>query len=153
MKVQDFMEKLKAHGYQMQGIEVENKYTKVKNDDVKVGLYARISKRDSNNKSIESQFMTLKLLLKSINPSIQFKLYEDYGISGTTVLRSGYNALINDIENGEVNIVMATNIDRFGRRADNILSVLYPQNKDSCFFVAVLCSIKYLLMIHIFFYN
>lgn len=136
MKVQDFMEKLKAHGYQMQGIEVENKYTKVKNDDVKVGLYARISKRDSNNKSIESQFMTLKLLLKSINPSIQFKLYEDYGISGTTVLRSGYNALINDIENGEVNIVMATNIDRFGRRADNILSVLYPQNKDGFIFVS-----------------
>lgn len=136
MNVKEFMEKLKDEGFNMDGLEIENKYSKIKNDEIKIGLYARISKKDKNNTAIESQFKALKLFTESIDKSIRINCYSDYGISGTTVLREGYNALITDIKKGDINLIFTTNVDRFGRRVDNILSVLYPQDGDGFIYVS-----------------
>ena len=136
MNVEDFMKKLKDEGFNMERLEIENKYSKIKDDEIKIGIYARISKKDKSNSSIESQFEGLRLFIESIDKSIKINCYSDYGMSGTTVLREGYNALITDRIKGDINLVFTTNVDRFGRRVDNILSVLYPQEGDGFIFVS-----------------
>lgn len=84
----------------------------------RVGIYIRLSKEDSD-KVIESESITnqrniLLTYLKENKLALAGE-YVDDGVSGTTFDRPAFNKLINDIEDGKINMVVTKDLSRLGR--------------------------------------
>ena len=96
-------------------------------------LYCRLSCDDDNegeSLSIENQ---KKLLTQYADEKGFFntRFYVDDGISGTTFERDGFNAMLNDVQNGEVKTVIVKDMSRFGRdyiQVGMYTEILFPQN-------------------------
>ena len=91
------------------------------NQNWKVGIYTRLSREDEKedkfskqSESIENQIKFLKGYANAQNWSI-IKVYIDDGYSGTNFDRPDFQNMINDIENGEINIVLTKDLSRLGR--------------------------------------
>lgn len=99
-----------------------------KNALYRVGIYIRLSKED-NDKVIESESITnqrniLLTYLKENKLALSGE-YVDDGVSGTTFDRPAFNRLINDIEDGKINMVITKDLSRLGR--DYIQSGYYVE--------------------------
>ena len=99
-----------------------------KNALYRVGIYIRLSKEDSD-KVIESESITnqrniLLAYLKENKLALAGE-YVDDGVSGTTFDRPAFNRLINDIEDGKINMVVTKDLSRLGR--DYIQSGYYVE--------------------------
>ncbi len=83
----------------------------------KVGIYTRLSREDEKDKESESIDTQKKLLLNYIKSQgwILFKIYVDDGFTGTNFNRPDFRNLINDIELGNVNLVITKDLSRLGR--------------------------------------
>lgn len=99
-----------------------------KNALYRVGIYIRLSKEDTD-KVIESESITnQRSILLSYLKDNKLALageYVDDGISGTTFDRPAFNRLINDIEDGRINMVVTKDLSRLGR--DYIQSGYYVE--------------------------
>lgn len=90
------------------------------NIDYKVGIYIRLSKEDeekekySESESIQNQRALLMQYIKE-NKLNFITEYVDDGISGTSFDRPGFNKMIEDIENGKINMVITKDLSRLGR--------------------------------------
>lgn len=91
------------------------------NQSWKVGIYTRLSREDEKedkfskqSESIENQIKFLKGYANAQNWSIT-KVYIDDGYSGTNFDRPDFQNMINDIENGEINLVLTKDLSRLGR--------------------------------------
>lgn len=65
------------------------------------------------------------------NNLTQVKEYVDDGISGTTFDRPGFNNMIQDIENGTINMVITKDLSRLGRdyiKTGHYIENYFPQN-------------------------
>lgn len=86
----------------------------------KVGIYIRLSKEDeekekySESESIQNQRALLMQYIKE-NKLNFIAEYVDDGISGTSFNRPGFNKMIEDIENGKINMVITKDLSRLGR--------------------------------------
>mgnify|MGYP000401643718 CR=1 FL=1 len=86
----------------------------------KVGIYIRLSKEDeekekySESESIQNQRALLMQYIKE-NKLNFIAEYVDDGISGTCFDRPGFNKMIEDIENGKINMVITKDLSRLGR--------------------------------------
>ena len=94
----------------------------------RVGIYIRLSKED-NDKIVESESITnqrniLLAYLKENKLALGGE-YVDDGVSGTTFDRPAFNRLINDIEDGKINMVVTKDLSRLGR--DYIQSGYYVE--------------------------
>jgi len=100
------------------------------NEAFKVGIYLRLSnedirendnKRDDESQSISNQrdFIMNYIIRHNL---MLIDEYIDDGISGTQFDRDGWERLINDIENGRINMVITKDTSRLGR---NISQSLY----------------------------
>ena len=95
-------------------------YTIMNNIDYKVGIYIRLSKEDeekekySESESIQNQRALLMQYIKE-NKLNFIAEYVDDGISGTSFDRPGFNKMIEDIENGKINMVITKDLSRLGR--------------------------------------
>lgn len=94
----------------------------------RVGIYIRLSKEDTD-KVIESESITnqrniLLAYLKENKLALSGE-YVDDGVSGTTFDRPAFNRLINDIEDGKINMVVTKDLSRLGR--DYIQSGYYVE--------------------------
>ncbi len=99
-----------------------------KNALYRVGIYIRLSKEDTD-KVIESESITnqrniLLAYLKENKLALAGE-YVDDGVSGTTFDRPAFNRLINDIEDGKINMVITKDLSRLGR--DYIQSGYYVE--------------------------
>ena len=99
-----------------------------KNALYRVGIYIRLSKEDTD-KVIESESITnqrniLLAYLKENKLALAGE-YVDDGVSGTTFDRPAFNRLINDIEDGRINMVVTKDLSRLGR--DYIQSGYYVE--------------------------
>ena len=59
------------------------------------------------------------------------KEYVDDGISGTTFDRPGFNTMLQDIENGTINMVITKDLSRLGRdyiKTGHYIENYFPQN-------------------------
>lgn len=59
------------------------------------------------------------------------KEYVDDGISGTTFDRPGFNEMLQDIENGSINMVITKDLSRLGRdyiKTGHYIENYFPQN-------------------------
>ncbi len=83
----------------------------------KVGIYTRLSREDEKDKESESIDTQKKLLINYIKSQgwILFKIYVDDGFTGTNFNRPDFKNLINDIELGNVNLVITKDLSRLGR--------------------------------------
>lgn len=80
-------------------------------------LYCRISREDELN-NISSSIETQKAYLKRYanqHRLYNIKYYIDDGYSGTNFDRPGFGALQNDIENGQIEVVITKDLSRLGR--------------------------------------
>ncbi len=90
------------------------------NIDYKVGIYIRLSKEDeekekySESESIQNQRALLMQYIKE-NKLNFIAEYVDDGVSGTSFDRPGFNKMIEDIENGKINMVITKDLSRLGR--------------------------------------
>lgn len=85
--------------------------------EIKVGIYARLSRDDERNGeslSIENQ----KLILEKYVLEQGWNLVETYvddGYSGTTFDRPGVQKLLEDAKCGKINTIICKDLSRFGR--------------------------------------
>ena len=95
-------------------------HTIMNNIDYKVGIYIRLSKEDeekekySESESIQNQRALLMQYIKESKLNFIAE-YVDDGISGTSFDRPGFNKMIEDIENGKINMVITKDLSRLGR--------------------------------------
>lgn len=84
-------------------------YKNNKEADVRIGIYARISKKNSN--LIEQQKKAIRLFLQwKIKLDTQTKVVEycDDGFSGTQEGREGYSNMMRDLKLGKINVIITT---------------------------------------------
>lgn len=77
-------------------------------------LYIRLSKEDGDRESIANQ----QLLLRRYAEEHQIPVYGEYiddGYSGTSFERPAFLRMINDMENGSVNLLLLKDLSRLGR--------------------------------------
>lgn len=82
-----------------------------------VAVYCRLSK-DDDNKVESSSISNQKIILTNYVEQQKWHIYDYYvddGISGTTFNRPDFNRMIEDIDNGKVNLVITKDLSRLGR--------------------------------------
>ena len=90
------------------------------NIDYKVGIYIRLSKEDeekekySESESVQNQRTLLMEYIKE-NKLNFISEYVDDGVSGTSFDRPAFNKMIEDIEQGKINMVITKDLSRLGR--------------------------------------
>ena len=90
------------------------------NIDYKVGIYIRLSKEDeekekySESESVHNQRTLLMEYIKE-NKLNYIQEYVDDGVSGTSFDRPAFNKMIEDIEQGKINMVITKDLSRLGR--------------------------------------
>ena len=85
-----------------------------------VGIYCRLSREDLKNGrsdvslSIDNQ---QSMLEEYVNEKgwIIYRVYIDDDVTGTTFKRPGFQAMMNDIEGGKINLVITKDLSRLGR--------------------------------------
>ncbi len=99
-------------------------------DFYNVAIYCRLS-RDDETQGESSSISTQKNMLSSYVQERGWRIvdyYVDDGISGTTFERGGFKRMIDDIEDGKVNMVITKDLSRLGR--DYLKTGFYTE----CFF-------------------
>lgn len=88
-----------------------------KQTEYKVGMYLRLSNEDERageSLSIENQ----RKILSNYISEQGWTLYDEYvddGISGTTFDRPGVQRMLDDAQNGKINLILCKDLSRFGR--------------------------------------
>lgn len=89
-----------------------------------VGIYSRLSvdNGDKKSESIENQIEVIRQYIAEQNrkPSGNqifevFDIYVDRGVSGTSFERAGFDRLMDDVRNGNINCIIVKDLSRFGR--------------------------------------
>ena len=91
----------------------------------RVAAYARVSTdQDAQQNSYEAQIEYYTNYIKS-KPDWEFvEVYSDEGISGTSYKnRTGFNRMIEDAENGKIDLILTKSISRFSRNTVDSLSI------------------------------
>ena len=81
---------------------------------MKVAIYARYSSENQREASIADQFRICREFARKQGWTIA-KEYSDAAVSGATLLRSGFQAMMASALRKEVDVVLAESLDRFSR--------------------------------------
>src|SRR5688572_1165845 len=81
---------------------------------MKVAIYARYSSDNQRDASIADQLRICREFAARQGWAV-IQEFTDHAISGATLLRSGFQALMRDALNGRVDVVLAESLDRFSR--------------------------------------
>ena len=112
----------------------------LKSQNFKVGMYIRLSREDGDkqeSESISNQRNILQRYVKE-NDLCFVKEYVDDGVSGTTFDRAGFNEMLQDIEDKNINMVITKDLSRLGR--DYIKTGFYIEDyfpKNNVRYVAI----------------
>ena len=82
--------------------------------DVKVAIYARYSSDNQRDASIGDQLRVCRAFAERHGWAICDE-YTDHAVSGATLLRAGFQALMRDALNRRFDVVLAESLDRFSR--------------------------------------
>ena len=112
----------------------------LKSQNFKVGMYIRLSREDGDKQESESIGNQRNILQRYVkeNDLCFVKEYVDDGISGTTFDRPGFNEMLQDIENKNINMVITKDLSRLGR--DYIKTGFYIEDyfpKNNVRYVAI----------------
>ena len=112
----------------------------LKSQNFKVGIYIRLSREDGDKQESESIGNQRNILQRYVNENdlCLVKEYVDDGVSGTTFDRPGFNEMLQDIENKNINMVITKDLSRLGR--DYIKTGFYIEDyfpKNNVRYVAI----------------
>lgn len=96
-------------------------------------MYIRLSREDGDKQESESISNQRKILQRYVkeNDLDVVQEYVDDGVSGTTFDRPSFNKMIDDIENGTINMVITKDLSRLGRdyiKTGFYLEDYFPKN-------------------------
>ena len=89
---------------------------------MRAAIYARYSSENQREASIEDQVRTCKARAKVEGWRV-VQVYSDAAISGATTLRPGYQQLLQDARDGELDIVLAESLDRLSRDLEDVAAL------------------------------
>lgn len=98
----------------------------------KAAIYCRLS-RDDDNYSESESIVNQKRMLAKYAQEHGWEVYDFYiddGISGTTFDRPDFTRMIEDIEDGRVNLVLTKDLSRLGRdyiKTGHFIEVYFPE--------------------------
>lgn len=94
------------------------------NNKLRVAAYARVSTdKDDQANSLESQKSYFADYITNHEGWELYRVYYDEGISGTqTKNRDGFNQMIQDAEQGEMDLILTKEVSRFARNTVDLLS-------------------------------
>lgn len=97
------------------------------NKNYTAGLYLRLSKDDEREGESSSIGTQRAMLLEhcQINGYTVYDIYVDDGYSGLNFNRPGFQRMLEDIENGKINMVITKDLSRLGR--DYIMTGYYSE--------------------------
>ena len=112
----------------------------IKSQNFKVGMYIRLSREDGDKQESESIGNQRNILQRYVkeNDLCFVKEYIDDGVSGTTFDRAGFNEMLQDIEDKNINMVITKDLSRLGR--DYIKTGFYIEDyfpKNNVRYVAI----------------
>ena len=112
----------------------------LKSHNFKVAMYIRLSREDGDKQESESIGNQRNILQRYVkeNDLCFVKEYVDDGVSGTTFDRPGFNEMLQDIENKNINMVITKDLSRLGR--DYIKTGFYIEDyfpKNNVRYVAI----------------
>ena len=99
-----------------------------------VGIYIRLSREDDDKVKVSESIINQKSLLLQYVKENNLKVYDIYiddGYSGTNFDRPSFNRLLNDIELGNVNMVITKDMSRLGRDyigTGNLIEKYFPEH-------------------------
>ena len=82
-------------------------------------IYARYSSDQQREASIEDQVRICRARAEREGWPV-FEVFSDYAVSGSSMLRQGYQALLEAVRRGTVQVVLAESLDRFSRDQEHI---------------------------------
>ncbi|MCF6217079.1 MAG: recombinase family protein [Emcibacter sp.] len=88
----------------------------------KVAIYARYSSDLQTDKSIEDQVRICTERAEQQGWRVA-QVYSDHAISGASMIRPGIQQLLNDLQNGEYDIVLTEALDRLSRDQEDIAHI------------------------------
>ena len=91
----------------------------------RAAIYARYSSNNQRDASIEDQARQCRARIEQ-EGWVLTEIYSDAAISGATILRPGYQALLEGARRGEMDVIVAEALDRLSRDQENIAG-LYKQ--------------------------
>lgn len=102
--------------------ELYNNYFNIMNDQIwKVAIYARLSREDEKDDKYKGQSESIENQIKYLKSIITTKgwllidIYKDDGYTGTNFDRPDFKRMIEDIDNGKINLVITKDLSRLGR--------------------------------------
>lgn len=105
---------------------------------LKVGLYARVSKQEQN---IQSQLLALRDYCQGNNYKI-VKEYLDNGVSGAKNSRPAFDKMLVDIRTGKINCVLVYKLDRIGRSLQHLLNLFEEFKNKGIEFISLTQNIN-----------
>ena len=110
---------------------------------MKVAIYARYSSDNQREASIADQLRVCRELAARQGWTV-VEEFTDHAISGATLLRSGFQALMRDALNQRFDVVLAEALDRFSRDQEDTSSnalLRAPRHRDQSFHrIVITCS-------------
>ena len=92
---------------------------------IKAAIYARYSSNNQSDASIEDQVYNCRARIDADGWAVA-ETYSDSAISGATVLRPGYQKMLEDARHGSFTILVAEALDRLSRDQEDVAG-LYKQ--------------------------
>ena len=89
---------------------------------MRAAIYARYSSELQREASIEDQHRICRRLIDGRGWT-ETKLYADHGLSGSSHLRPGYQAMMIDARRGDFDVLVAEGIDRLSRDQEHIAAL------------------------------
>jgi DNA invertase Pin-like site-specific DNA recombinase len=81
---------------------------------IKAAIYARYSSDNQRDASIADQLRLCRLFASKESWKVEEE-YTDHAMSGATLLRPGFQAMMRDALQRRFNVVLAESLDRFSR--------------------------------------
>ena len=101
-------------------------------------IYARYSMHLQNETSLDDQIFQCKNRAKELKLKVRDDLiFTDAAISGLNRNRKGFNALIENVENGVINTVIIDDLSRISRNVVHILSIASEFKQKNVRFIAL----------------
>ena len=114
-------------------ITPKHNYYKNQNKTITVSAYARLSRDEDreNYSSIEEQINIIKEYAKSRGWYIADEnVYIDDNVSGYTFNRTGFTQMLENVNSGKIDIVIAKDLSRIGRNNGKVLCLIEDFKKS-----------------------
>jgi len=110
----------------------------MKNKNLKVGIYARVSTNEQNSKT---QLLELRNFCER-NDYLVIREYVDNGVSGSKDSRPAFDEMLIDMRQGKINCIIVYKLDRIGRSLQHLLNLFEEFDKRKIDFISTTQNIN-----------